>query len=41
MTKQSNMLIQEQEYVKTIYFTISGFTYLYDHQVNKDVTDIC
>ena len=24
-----------------MYFTISGFAYLYDHQVNKDVTDIC
>ena len=26
--------------MRTIYFTTSSFTYVYDHQVNKDVTNI-
>ena len=27
-------------YRKTIYFITSSFTYIYDHQVNKDVTNV-
>ena len=26
--------------IKTIYFTTSSFIYVYDHPVNKDVTNI-
>ena len=40
MIKQSNRFIQEQEEIKTIYFTTSSFTYVYDHQVNNDATNI-
>ena len=40
MIKQSNRFIQEQEEIKAIYFTTSSFTYVYDHQVNKDATNI-
>ena len=28
------------KYEKNIYFTISGFMYVYDHQVNKNVSNI-
>ena len=39
MIIQSNIVIQEQEKIRTIYFTTLSFTYIYDRQVNEKPDD--
>ena len=40
MSYNDSALYISKLYIKTIYFTTSSFPYVYDHQVNKDVTNI-